>query len=317
MDNPLLALPPLDAIRGFVAVGRRMSITHAAQDLCLTQSAVSRQIQSLEEYFGTPLLVRRHRAIALTEAGEQLFHLASPWLDRLAEYSDSVSQHKRVRPVTITASIGVTSLWILPRLGAFQDTHPHIDVRVSANNRVLDLHSENIDLAIRYARAVDVPAGAVKLFEEAILPVANQAVAARAFKDSQSLIKEVFLELDERARPWLRWSDWLAAAGMASAKPKAYLHFNQYDQIIQAAVEGHGVALGRMVLVLPLLLDGRLVVMPAIDCGHSDYAYWLIDATSTPRPEVKIFRDWVIKEVQIAVGRLKELQRYNAGVQQN
>lgn len=87
MPNQLLSLPPLDAIRGFVAVARRMSITLAAQDVCLTQSAVSRQIQSLEEHLGTPLLIRKHRAIALTEAGKEVLHLASPWLDRLAEYS--------------------------------------------------------------------------------------------------------------------------------------------------------------------------------------------------------------------------------------
>ncbi|MGZ3254283.1 MAG: LysR family transcriptional regulator, partial [Burkholderiaceae bacterium] len=149
MANQLLNLPPLDAIRGFVAVARRMSITLAAKDLCLTQSAVSRQIQSLEEHLGTPLLIRKHRAIELTQAGERLLHLASPWLDNLAEYSTSLRQRDQLQPVTITTPMSVAALWILPRLGAFQEAHPTIDVRVSANNRMLNLKQEGIDLALR------------------------------------------------------------------------------------------------------------------------------------------------------------------------
>lgn len=304
MANPLLNLPPLDAIRGFVAVARRMSITQAASDLCLTQSAVSRQIQSLEEHLCTPLLIRKHRAVELTEAGKELFHLASPWLERLAEYGDALRRHTKMWPVTITAPISVTSLWILPRLGAFQDAHPNIDVRVSANNRVLNLKQENIDIAIRYARASDVPSDAVRLFDEKVLPVASKQVAARAFHHPTALLHEVLLELDERALPWLRWSDWLSATGMAEAKPKAYLHINQYDQLIQAAIEGHGVALGRLALVLPMLKDGRLVAMSDNGLGNSDYAYWLLGVSNSPREEVQVFRNWLIEEVRLWVDEL-------------
>lgn len=300
----LLTLPPLDAIRGFVAVARRMSITLAAKDLCLTQSAVSRQIQSLEEHLGTALLIRKHRAIALTADGEQLLQLASPWLDRLSEFSESIQQRGHLRRVTITALISVTSLWILPRLGAFQTAHPNIDVRVAANNRVLNLRQEGIDLAIRYAREADVPPGAVRLFGEKVLPVASKKVAARAFDNPHALLDEVLLEFDESARPWLRWSDWLTATGLADAKPKAYLHLNQYDQVIQAAIEGHGVALGRLALVLPMLKDGRLVALADNGLGNSDYAYWLIDESPSPRSEVQQFRDWIISEVRLGAADL-------------
>lgn len=302
----LLTLPPLDAIRGFVAVARRMSITLAAKDLCLTQSAVSRQIQHLEGHLGAKLLIRTHRAIALTAEGEQLLHLASPWLDRLSEFSQSLQQRGRLRPVTITALISVTSLWILPRLGAFQHAHPNIDVRVAATNRVLNLRQEGVDLAIRYARESDVPAGAVRLFGEKVLPVASRTVAARAFQNPHALLDEVLLEFDESARPWLRWSDWLTASGMPDAKPKAYLHLNQYDQVIQAAIEGHGVALGRLPLVLPMLNDGRLVAIADNGFGNSDYAYWLIDESPSPRSEVQEFRDWIIKEVELGDAELEQ-----------
>jgi LysR family glycine cleavage system transcriptional activator len=299
MPTDLLNLPPLDAIRGFVAAARRMSITLAAQDLCLTQSAVSRQIQNLEEHLGTPLLIRKHRAIALTEAGQELLQLASPWLGRLAQYSAAL-RNDTVRPVTITAPISVTSLWILPRLGAFQDAHPHIDVRVSANNRMLNLKQEGIDLAIRYARGGDVAPDATLLFGEKVLPVASKEVAARAFGDPQGLLSEVLLELDERALPWLRWSDWLTATGAPHARPKAWRYLNQYDQVVQAAIDGHGVALGRLALVRPMLADGRLVAMDDQGLGNSDYAYWLVGDPNCARDEVQVVRNWIINEVNAA-----------------
>lgn len=302
MQNELLDLPPLDALRGFIAVARRMSITLAAQDLCLTQSAVSRQVQALEEHLGTPLLVRKHRAIDLTEAGKRLFELTSPWLGRLAEYTQSLKEEGSVRPVTITASIGVTSLWLLQRLGSFQAAHPNIDIRVAANNRVLDMAKEGVDVAIRYCKESSAPRGAVRLFGESVVPVASKAVAAKAFKTPSALLQQVLLELYEGNAPWLHWSDWLSAKGFAHAKPKGYLHFNQYDQVIRAAIEGHGVALGRLALVQPMLDDGRLVAQMNAKIGVDDQAYWLVQASELPREEVKVFSAWIVQEAQRASG---------------
>lgn len=300
MSQSLLSLPPLDAVRGFVAVCRRMSITLAADDLCLTQSAVSRQIQALEEYLRTPLLIRKHRAIALTDAGASLFELASPWLDQLAEYTQSVRNERKLRPVTITASIGVASLWLLPRLGAFQALHPNIDVRLAANDRILDLPQEGLDLAIRYCNDANAPIGAHRLFEEEVLVVASRSVAEKAFASNEALLEQVFLEFDARSHPWLQWSDWLKIMGLADRKPKATMHFNQYDQVIQAAIEGHGVALGRVDLVLPMLKDGRLVTSSDLGTRKSGYSCWLIEASPAPRMEVVLFRDWVLAQVQPA-----------------
>lgn len=296
MSN-LRSLPPLDSIRGFVAVCRRLSISLAAQDLSLTQSAVSRQIQALEERLGVPLFIRRHRALELTDAGQQLYQLCAPWLDGLADYTEQVRRQGSFRPVTITASVGVTSLWLLPRLGHFQAANPNIDVRLAANNRLLDLKLEGIDLGIRYCKASDAPEGAELLFGEQVVAVASKAVADRAFASTQALLAEVLLDLDDKGRPWLSWSYWLNQRNMADSKPRAYLHFNQYDQMIQAAIEGHGVALGRVPLVLPLLRDGRLLAQPQGVYEISEYGYFLVDAEQDSRPEVRIFRDWIVAEV--------------------
>jgi len=297
MSQPLRKLPPLEPLRGFVAVCRRMSITLAAEDLCLTQSAVSRQIQALEEYLRTPLLVRRHRAIALTDAGTALFQLASPWFDQVVRFTETVRDERKLRPVTLTASTAVAALWVLPRLGNFQSAHPNIDIRLAATNQLLDLEREGIDLAIRYCNDASAPPGARKLFEEEVLLVASPSVAKAGFSSTEALMEQVFLEFDERARPWLHWNDWIEALGMAGRKPRATMHFNHYDQLVQAAIEGHGVALGRLALLKPMLKDGRLVPYPGLAAKLSGYGYWLVETSPAPREEVALFRDWLLVQV--------------------
>ena len=144
MSLPLVRLPSLDLIRGFVAVGRRMSITLASQDLCLTQSAVSRQIGALEEQLGVKLLVRGYRSIAFTAEGERLFRSADGAVQQMQDVMGEIHTTGVLRPVMLSASIGVTGLWLLPRLSRFQKLHPGVDLRVSANNRVADLRSDGI-----------------------------------------------------------------------------------------------------------------------------------------------------------------------------
>ncbi len=279
MDNPLARLPSLDLLRGFVAVARRLSVTQAAADLFLTQSAVSRQLRALEDHLGLPLFHRRHRALELTHEGERLFRLADAWLTQLGEQLDALRQRSALPPVTLTATIGAVSLWLLPRLGEFQAAHPGVDVRVSAGNRVVDLQREGVDLALRYGPATRQPPGAIRLFDELIVAVASPALALQPVLERNALSTLTLLEYDEADRPWLNWTDWLAAVGLrgAQAQPRARLAFSQYDQVIFAALAGHGVALGRAPLVAAMLADGRLMALqPGRAPLQPDYAYWLI-----------------------------------------
>jgi LysR family transcriptional regulator, glycine cleavage system transcriptional activator len=299
---PLVQLSVLDLLRGFVAVGRRMSITLAAQDLHLTQSAVSRQIITLEERVGAKLLVRGYRSITLTPAGEHLFRVANGAVQQLQDVLGELSAANALRPVTLTASIGVTGLWLLPRLKRFQKLHPGADLRVSANNRVLDLREEGIDLAIRYTSPALMTEGGTRLFGHAIAPVAHPSLGIRSLRSVEAISNFCLLEYDDTTYPWLRWSDWLESVGWAGAKPKSVQRFNQYDQVIQAAVGGQGIALGRIELMQELLQDGRLVQLaPPRESAPSDHAYWLIQVDENPREHVRLVARWIKDEAREAM----------------
>jgi LysR family glycine cleavage system transcriptional activator len=322
MSSPLARLASLDNVRGFVAVGRRMSITLAAQDLFLTQSAVSRQIQGLEEALGTKLFARGHRSLTFTPDGERLFRIADPVLQQLQDAFGSMGGAGERLPVTVTASVGVSGLWLLPRLGRFQQEQPEIDVRVAASNKLLDLRVEGVDLAIRYCRDSSAPPAAVRLFGESVLAVASPSLGARRLDLPSTIAGNVLLEFDDPGRPWLQWSERLSAIGMGAVKPKGILRFNQYDQLIQGAIAGQGIALGRVALVENMLADGRLVALQG-DLGRaaSDYGYWLIKGEETARDEVQRVTEWILREAKatealLALGQSK-LMRFPTAIKRD
>lgn len=287
----LVRLPALDLVKGFVAVGRRMSITQAAEDLCVTQSALSKQIRNLEEAIGVRLFHRGHRSVTFTPDGERLFKIANASVQQLQE-SFHVIGVRGKRPVTVTASIGFTSLWLLPRLGDFQRRYPDIDVRVAANNAILDLATEGIDLAIRYCAESNAPPGAHRIFGESIAPVASPLLGVGTLATSCDLKKHVLLEYEDRRR-WLTWSEWLETRKLSTKMARGVLMFNQYDQAIQAAVAGQGIAIGRLELLKPLLDERRLEVLGEPDAGRTSHAYWLIQPEESRRDEVSCVADWI------------------------
>lgn len=291
MRDDRIGIPPLDGVRTFVAVCRRMSITGAAANLFLTQSAVSRQIQQLEQALGVKLFTRGHRRLSLTPAGQEFLDLAGPFAAQASRFC-AKHRDRPSRTVTITATIGVTGLWLLPRIGRFQEAHPSIDIRVAANNRLVDLAAEQVDLAIRYCRATDAPAGAARLFGERIVPVANSGFVEHLSTNPESLLGCTLLEFDDREKPWLSWPQWLDALGLGGRRPKGYLQINQYDQVIEAAQHGQGIALGRLPLIQALVDSGRLVAIPGCSPEESDFAYWLI-ANPAVSEDAAIFAAWL------------------------
>jgi DNA-binding transcriptional LysR family regulator len=276
-----------------------MSVTLAAEDLCLTQSAVSRQIHSLEDALGVSLFHRGYRSISFTPAGERLFRTADGVVRQLQDAFEAITRPAEKQPVTITASIGVTALWLLPRLSELQQRYPALDVRVAANDKLLDLRAEGIDLAIRYAGIANAPAGATRLFDETIVAVASPSLGL-ARVDADALAHHVLIEFDGQRRPLLRWSDHLSALGLAETKPRSMLHLNHYDQVVQAALAGQGIALGRAALVEPLIAEGKLVALDGGKGKPSGHAYWLVQAETTARQDVREVAQWIVEQARSA-----------------
>jgi Transcriptional regulator len=275
-----------------------MSITRAADDLCLTQSAISKQIRSLEDILGVPLFHRGFRSVTFTEQGQLLFQVADASMQQLQNVIGLVSTPRR-KPVTVTTSTSIASLWMLPRLGEFLSVHPEIDVRFSATNSVLEL-GDDVDLAIRYCSEKQAPLGATRLFGETIAPVASSSLGMQSLQSVEALHAATLLEFDVQGRPWLHWSNWLGARGWSTAGAKAVIHFNQYEQMIQAALDGQGLALGRLELLQTHLQDGQLQVVdaPSRPPTQTACSFWLIRAESAPREEVQRVTEWILSNAQ-------------------
>jgi LysR family transcriptional regulator, glycine cleavage system transcriptional activator len=295
-------LPSLDLLRGFEAAARNLSFTKAAAELFVTQSAVSRQVKTIEDHLGVALFARSHRALRLTEAGHDLYRTTAQALRELSDVANRIKERSAGRALTVTATIGFSSLWLIPRLTDFRNQRPEIDIRISANNKMLDLGREGIEVAIRYCEAKAAPEGAIKLFGEMVLPVCSPKLVTHKapLAKPEDLRHHVLLhyERPEGITPWLSWTVWLETMQLAGLKPAGSLRFSQYDQTIQAAIDGQGVALGTSPLVRQMIKQGRLIV-PLEKKFESARAYYLvISAEAANRPEVKEFADWLMRQAK-------------------
>ena len=296
------ALPSLDLLKGFEAAARNLSFTKAAAELFVTQSAISRQIKTLEEQIGTALFRRRHRELLLTEAGQTLFKTAGEVL-RLLRDTTARLQSARGGVLTVASTVSFASLWLVPRLNDFRREHPEIDVRIAANNEIQDLEREGIDLAIRYTQRKTAGGNADVLFGETVLPVgAKELLAGDKLKSPQDLSRYVLLHLDnaERLAPWLTWKVWFELVRAQDVKPAGSLWFSHYDQMIQAAVDGQGIALGRIPLVDRFLRKSQLVApfgkRYASSQSDSRAYFIVVPPSSGTRTEVRAFSAWLKRQ---------------------
>ena len=301
MHKTLRRLPSLDFLRGFEAAGRRLSFTLAAEELFLTQSALSRQVKALEDALGVALFERRHRALVLTPAGAAFHRSVATQLREIAFAAESLRGHEREPGLTVSTTVSFASLWLIPRLAAFRAAQPAIEVYVSADDRMVDLNRGDVDVAVRYLADAGAPSGAVRLFGERLLPVASPALQKRAgapLRQPADLARHVLIHLDDPAgiMPWLNWPAWLTSNGLPDLKPAGSLRFSLYDQVIQATLGGQGVALGRIPLIAEFLRDGRLVA-PFPKRYDSPRGYFVVVAPhAAERPDIAAFAAWLSRE---------------------
>ncbi len=302
MHSPNRPLPPLDLVRGFDAAARHLSFTLAAAELFVTQSAVSRQVQALEEFLGVKLFERRHKALSLTPAGRAYAQAVAVALGQLRAATREARDSARAHVLTVTSTISFASLWLVPRLARFRAAHPGVDVRIAATHEVLDLEREGIDLAVRDVPSGREPVGSVRLVGERMVPVASPAYlqAAKAPLDKPAdLANHVMLLLhDPQGRwPWLTFAAWLEAHGLAGLVPRSSLTYDQYDQVLHAALHGQGVAIGRRSLIEYLLDEGRLVALFGEGASIPRALHAIYAPHAVERPEAKAFVAWMKEEI--------------------
>jgi DNA-binding transcriptional LysR family regulator len=301
MDRLCAPRLSLDLLRGFRAAARQLSFTRAAQELFVTQGAISREVRTLEEQLGRPLFRRVNRALQLTEAGQDLFAAVDQALALIDAAATRVASTSRT--LSVTTTVALASTWLVPRLPSFAQRHPEVDMRLVASNDALDLERENLDLAIRFVPLGMAPPSDEKLFDYLQFPVCAPALAAdpaRPLRESEHLAQHVLLDFETvlYGRPWYDWSQWFGAQGLRGLKGAGWLRFSHYDQVIEAALKGSGVAVGKLPHLAQHLRDGRLVA-PLGEHGVARLGAFYIERTGTASTaEAQAFLGWLREEVE-------------------
>jgi len=286
-------------LRAFEAVARHLNFRVAAEELSLTQSAVSRQIQGLEDEVGAALFLRHTRAVELTSAGAMLLGAVGSTLERLDGTVRQIRQTAGRKSVAITTWASFASMWLIPRMEAFQRDHPDIDIRIDATDSAVDLSTADVDLALRYAVPQGMPPGAHRLFGEQLTPVASPWLlkSAPRLKKPADLAQFALIEAGDAQQShlqWLSWQRWFSLQQLPRFQPKRWLYFNYAYQMVQAALAGQGIVMARLPLVAESLASGDLVEALPQQRMDSPMAYWLIvGPRSLARPEIRAFCDWL------------------------
>ncbi len=301
MDRPLerRRLPPLNALRAFEAAARHLNFSRAADELSVTPGAVSQQIQNLEDYVGAPLFKRTPRGLLLTDAAQTALPALREAFDRLAEAASLLTAAVDGRRLTLTAAPSFAAKWLVPRLGAFERSHPQVDIWLSAGLELVDLTAGEVDVAIRYGAGRYPGLEVRRLMNETVLPVmspellASQPLATPADLAHHTLLHDGSPEPDDSCPDWAMW---LAARGVKGVDGNRGPRFNQSSLVIEAALNGRGVALAKRTLAQADLESGRLVA-PLQIATAVDFAYYLVHPKAKGRlPQVKAFVSWIEAE---------------------
>jgi LysR family glycine cleavage system transcriptional activator len=303
MDKPheRRRLPPLNALRAFEAAARHLNFSRAADELSVTPGAVSQQIQNLEDYVGAALFKRTPKGLLLTDAAQTALPALREAFDRLAEAASLLTAAVDGRRLTLTAPPSFAAKWLVPRLGAFEQAHPQVDVWLSAGIELVDLTAGEVDVAIRYGSGRYPGLEVRRLLGETVIPVISPELLKETPLDSPEDLKNHVLlhdgspDLDDSCPDW---SMWLAARGVRGVDGQRGPRFNQSSLVIEAAANGRGVALAKLTLAQADLDAGR-VVAPLQIATAVDFAYYLVHPKAKGRlPQVKAFISWIEAEAQ-------------------
>lgn len=293
-------LPPLDLFHTFEAVARHRSFTLAASELCLTQSAVSRQIRSLEDALGLRLFRRLHRAIEMTPEGQRLLESVTRGLDDVMACLAALGAASKTPQITVCASVAFAWFWLMPRLERFSALQPDIDLRVLATDQPVLPGSGEVDVAILFGSGQWEGLQAQLLFGERVYPVCSPAYLRDqlVLHRPEDLLGQTLLHLEYGKQSFggVDWRTWLSRQGVTGQPVRRGLRFNSYPMVLQAAEAGQGVALGWSYVTDALLADGRLVC-PVERVVETPDGYYLCTSNDAEKTSgISTFLKWISAE---------------------
>jgi LysR family glycine cleavage system transcriptional activator len=301
----LRRLPPLNALRAFEAAARHESLTRAAEELCVTQGAVSHQVKALEVELGIKLFNRERQRLVITEAGREYLIVLRDALDRIAVGTERLLQRQSSGVLTVSTSPDFAAKWLVNRLGRFAEEHPSIDLRVSATLHHVDFAREDVDLAVRHGDGNWPGLDVARLSAEQLFPVCSPKLLAGRNRLTRpaDVLKFPLIHVDDRKD----WARWLEAVGVDGAELSHGPVLNRASMVIDAAIDGQGIALARTTLAASDLISGRLV-RPFDEELRLSKTYWVIcPKATTTLPKIVMFRDWLLSEAASDIGKLKKL----------
>jgi LysR family glycine cleavage system transcriptional activator len=294
-------LPSLNAVKAFEAAARSKSFARAAEELFVTPGAVSQQVKALETELGLKLFNRERQRLILTEAGREYLSVVREALDQIALGTERLVQRQHSGVLTVSVSADFAAKWLVNRLGRFAEAHPEIDLRVAANDQRVDFAREDVDLAVRHGDGQWPELAVVRLCSERLFPVCSPTLIRGRDRPTSAaeLLKFPLLRLDD----WTTWGRWFEAAGISvSATPGPVL--NRASMLIDAAIDGQGVALARTALAAWDIIHGRLVRPVEVSLAMAN-TYWIVcPNAAASMPKIATFRQWLLSEAEGDARRL-------------
>ena len=298
-------LPPLNALKAFEAAARHESFTRAAEELCVTQGAVSHQVKALEAELAIKLFNRERQRLIITEAGRDYLATVRDALDRIAAGTERLLQRQNAGVLTVSTSPDFAAKWLVHRLGHFAEAYSGIDLRVSATLHHVDFAREEVDLAVRHGDGNWPGLDAVRLCAEQLFVVCSPKLLDRRRRIERvaDILKFPLLHLDSRSD----WTNWLRGVGLDDTGAIHGPVLNRASMVIDAAINGQGVALARTTLSAWDLINGRLVC-PVTETVPVSKTYWIVCPKATASlPKIATFREWLLTEAATDLRQLKKL----------
>jgi LysR family glycine cleavage system transcriptional activator len=293
-------LPQLNALKAFEAAARHVSFTRAAEELCVTQGAVSHQVKALEAELGIKLFNRERQRLIITDAGRDYLAIVRDALDRIAMGTERLLQRQSSGMLTVSTSPDFAAKWLVHRLGRFAEAHPEIDLRVSATMHHVDFAQEDVDVAVRHGDGHWPGLDVTRLCSEKLFAVCSPALGAK-LKQPKDLLKLPLLHLDDHST----WTAWLEAAGVGTGECLHGPVLNRASMLIDAAVDGQGIALARTTLAAWDLIHKRLV-RPFTVALPLAKSYWIVcPKAAAALPKLLAFRDWLLAQAAEDVRHLQ------------